>query len=770
MASVEKILSRRTFLRNTGGLVIGFGLADVSVLPRMIAQAVTPSGKVVTGNPVPDALTSWLHIEPSGIIRIFTGKTEIGMGVETALMQIVGEELDVALDQVVFVMGDTSKTPDQGGVGGSSSLAMGADPLRNAAAAARSLLLDMASQRLGVPVDQLEVSGGVVHVKGAPSQHVSYGELTKDVPLQGSLVVTGAGSAMSIKGRGKPKAVSSYKLVGQPVPRIDLPLKIAGKWEYVVDVRVPGMLHGRVIRPASVGANLLSIDDAPARSIRGYVKTVVINNFVGVVAENEWAAIKAMRAIKVNWSEPQQLFPEQAKIYDYMRQATPKASMEFLKVGNFEAGMQSATKKVEATYEFPFQSHGTMGPGCAVADVQPDGVTTVWCGTQKPHAMQIGIADLLKVARDKVRVIWTEDSGSYGRAGFEDAAGDAILLSRAVGKPVRVQWMRADMTRWGSKGPAVMVDMTAGLDQQGKVTAFRFTSRAFSGVETNFLPVMAGNFLGSQLAGIPNTNVRDEYAAWGHETAAYPFPNVIANGHVVAALYPNASPLRTTHLRDPEGPAATYATESFIDEMAAAAGMDPIAFRLSNLEDARTKAVIRAAAEKFGWDPRTSPKKKVANPEVVKGRGIAIGDRGGTRVATIVEVEVARKTGAVRVSRIVCAHDCGLIVNPSSLKGTIEANLIQSTSRSLMEEVMFDRNNVTSVDWLSYPVLRAANLPDKVEVVLLNHPEFPSTGAGEPSSRPMVAAICNAIFDATGARVRQGPFTPVRVKAAMASS
>ncbi len=770
MARIEKILSRRTFIRNTGGLVIGFGIADIANLPQLMAQAVAGGAKVVTGNPVPDAIGSWLHIDTDGVIRIFTGKMEIGMGVETALMQIVAEELDVAVNQVKFVMGDTSRTPDQGGVGGSTSLSQGAGPLRNVAASARALLLDMASQKLGVPSDQLEVENGVVRVKGSPEKRVSYGELTKDASLQSSLVVSGAGSALNVKGAAKPKDVASYKIVGKSVPRIDLPLKITGKWQYVTDVRVPGMLHGRVIRPSSVGASLVAMDDAPAKGIRGYVQTVVIGNFVGVVAENEWAAVKASRAVKVTWSAPTQSFPEQAKLYDYMRAAKPKASMDFVKTGDFDAGMATAVKKVEATYEFPFQSHGTMGPGCGVADVQPDGVTTVWSGTQKPHAMQIGIADLLKVPRDKVRIIWTEDSGSYGRAGFEDAAGDAVLLSKAVGKPVRVQWMRSDMTTWGSKGPALTVDLTAGLDAQGKVTALRFTSRAFSGAETNYLPIAAGNFLGTQLAGIPNKNIRDEFVSWGHETVAYPFPNIVANGHVIDSLYPQGSPLRTTHLRDPEGPAATFAAESFIDELAAAAGVDPVEFRLANLDDARTKAVIKIAAEKFGWDKRTSPMKKAAAGDMVKGRGIAIGDRGGTRVATIAEVEVNRRTGVARVTRLVCAHDCGLIVNPASLQGTIEANLIQSTSRSLFEEVMFDRNNVTSKDWISYPILRAANLPDKVEVVLVNHPEFPSTGAGEPSSRPTTAAINNAIFDATGVRLRQGPFTPARIKAALGAA
>ena len=760
-------VSRRQFVKDAGGLLIGFSLADSAVLPRVLAAA--PPEAIAA--PSPSRLDSWLRIDKEGIVHVFTGKPEIGMGVSTAYAQIVAEELDVPIDRVVLVMADTATTTNQGGVGGSTSIMLGSKPLRNAAANARYLLTQLASRRLGVPVEELEVVDGIVSVKGSANgdatKSISYADLASAGDLNDALKVSGDGFSLNVVGEGKPKDPSAYTVVGKPVPREDLPPKILGHFKYVTDVRVPGMLHGRVIRPAGVGAAFVSVDDSSAKAISGYVKTVVKGNFVGVVAENEWAAIQAAKAVKVTWTAPKQAFPEQKDLYAYMRSAQVKASKETLKRGDAAAALSSAAKIVEASYEFPFQSHATMGPGCAVADVHTDGITTVWSGGQKPHDLQKGFAELLRVPIDTVRVVWVEDAGSYGRPGFEDAAADAVLLSEAAGKPVRVQWMREDMTAWGTKGPAVICDLSAALDAQGETTAVQFTSRAFSGGETHFRPGDAGNYLGAQLTGIPNTSGVDEFAQWGLESPPYEFQNVLAIAHVIPAFHNNASPLRTTHLRDPEGPATSFAVESFIDEISAAAAADPIEFRLKHLTEPRAKAVLTAAAQKAGWDTRTSRKKAAPGGDIASGRGVGLSTRNGTYVATVAEVEVNRKTGAVHVTRFVCAHDCGLIINPEALRTTIEANLIQSLGRSLKEEVTFDRSNITSVDWVTYPVARASDVPDRVEVVLINHPELPSSGAGEPSSRATAAAIANAVFDATGARVRQAPLTPARVNAAL---
>ena len=757
-------VSRREFVRDAGGLLIGFSLMDSAVIPRAFAAA-SPE---MIASPSPSRLDSWLRIDKEGIVHVFTGKPEIGMGVGTAYAQIVAEELDVPLDRIQLVMGDTASTANQGGVGGSTSIMLGSKPLRNAAANARYLLTQLASRRLGVPAEDLEVKDGVVRVKGDASRSVSYAELVGTGDLNDALKVSGDGFSLNVEGMGKPKDPSAYTIVGKAAPRVDLPPKILGHFKYVTDIRIPGMLHGRVIRPSGVGATFVSVDESSAKAVPGYVKTVVKNNFVGVVTENEWAAIQAAKALRVTWTEPKQSFPEQKDLYSYMRSAPLKASKETLKRGDAAAALSNAAKKVEASYEFPFQSHATMGPGCAVADVHTDGITTVWSGGQKPHDLRKGFAELLRVPVDAVRVVWVEDAGSYGRPGFEDAAADAVLLSEATGKPVRVQWTREDMTAWGTKGPAVLCDLSAAIDAQGEATAVQFTSRAFSGGETHFRPGDAGNYLGAQLAGIPNTTGVDEFAQWGVESAPYAFQNILATSHVIPAFYDSASPLRTTHLRDPEGPATSFAVESFMDEIAAATGADPIEFRLKHLEEARAKAVLAAAAQKAAWDTRPSPKKSTGNKEIVTGRGVGLSTRNGTYVATVAEVEVNRKTGAVRVTRFVCAHDCGLIINPQALRTTIEANLIQSLGRGMKEEVTFDRSNVTSVDWITYPIARASDVPDRVEIVLINHPELPSSGAGEPSSRATAAAIANAIFDATGARVRQAPLTTARVNTALA--
>jgi nicotinate dehydrogenase subunit B len=750
--------SRREFLSIGGGLLIGFSLSDSATVPQLLAaeNVTTPS---------PGRLDAWLRIGKDESVKVFTGKVDIGMGVQTALMQVVAEELDVAIARVELIMGDTATTPDQGGVGGSTSISAGAKPLRNAAAAARSLLVQLAASKFGTQPESLDVKNGIVFAKSDPSKSISYGALADGNALTETLRVSGGGFAVNVEGNGKPKDPSTYTIVGKSVPRVDLPPKILGRATYCTDVRVPGMLHGRVIRPAGAGAGLISVDESAVKKIPGYVKTVTRGNFVGVVAENEWAAIRAAKELRVNWSTPAATFPDD--LFQHMRSAQPKASRELVNQGDVATAISRAAKKMEASYEWPFQAHATMGPGCAVADFRADGVTTVWTGAQKPHALQKGLAQMLAVPEDRIRVVWVEAAGSYGRAGDEDVAADAALLSQAAGKPVRVQWSRSDMTAWGGKGPAVVVDLAAAVDANGAVTALDMTSRAFSGTEIIPQANTAGNMLAGQLIGMPNTTAGDEYVQWGGSTFSYKVQNVRAVGHIVPPLYASSSPLRATHLRDPNGPAGTFAGESFMDEIAAAAGVDPIDFRLRYIPDARAQAVLQAAAERAKWDRRPSPKQRPASADLLSGRGVALALRGGTYVATIAEVEVDRRTGQVRVKRLTCAHDCGLIVNPDALRGTIQANLIQSLGRALKEEVTFDKTHVTSMDWNTYPVVRWRDVPS-IEIVLLNHPEVPPSGAGEPSSRPTAAAINNAVFDAIGVRLRRAPLTAVRIKAALA--
>ena len=763
-------LSRREFVKSAGGLIVGFSMAG-PLADVLLAQG---SPQVAAAVPPPVGLPlakidSWIRIAPDGAVTVCTGKIEVGMGVNVALSQIVAEELGVPMNRVTMLMGDTSGTPDQGGVGASNSIASGGAALRNVAATVRGLLLDAGSRRLGVPVDQLSIENGVINSKAAPGRSLSYGELVRDAAFDQELKVTGSGFTLNVQGSGTPKSPANYSIVGTSVKRTDIADKMFGRFKYVVDVRVPGMLHGRVLRPPSAGAQFLSVDDSAARRVTGFVQTVVKGNFVGVVATSEWSAVKASRAVKVNWNTPAEVFPEQRDLYAHMRAAEPKASRPPVKRGDASAAMDRAVRRVEAVYEYPFHSHATMGPGCAVADVQPTGTTTVWCGAQKPHAVQRGYADLLGVPPDRVRVVWTADSGSYGRPGFDDVGADAIILSQAVGKPVRVQWMRGDLTGWGPKGPAAVFELKAGLDAEGKICGAQFTSKAFSGGEINFIPTAKGNFLGAQLMGLPNTSGFDEFCEWGTPgggAAPYEIADLLSTAHVIPPLHATPSPLAGTHLRDPNGPSTSFAVESFMDELAAAAGADPIQFRTQHLTDARARAVLAAAAEKFGWQARPSPQ-RARQGNVVTGRGAALGIRGGTYVGNVAEVEVDRSTGVVRVVRYVMAHDCGLIINPLGLTQTLQANVVQTLSRTMTEEVRFDRKSVTSVDWATYPVSRMSDVPPAIDIVLVNRPEVAATGAGEAGSRALAAAVANAIFDATGARLRQVPFTAAKVKAAL---
>jgi nicotinate dehydrogenase subunit B len=754
--------SRRDFFKQTGGLAIAFSMVDATVLPRVFGAV--EAGKVSL--PDPTRLDAWLHIEKDGMVSFFTGKVEIGTGLQTAFQQIVAEELDISPLKVNLVQGDTALTPDQGGTGGSTSIAIGSRPVRNASATARLLLVQMASQKLGVPADQLDVKDGVVVSKADASKSITYAALAGGTDLNDTLKVSGAGLSNTAEGAGKPKPPSTYKVVGTSFPRVDIPAKVFGQYKFVTDVRVPGMVHGRVIRPAIVGANFVSVDETAVKQIPGFIQTVVKGNFVGVVAQSEWGAVRAAKELKVTWSDTGTPFPED--LYKHMRTVTPKSTRGTAAKGDVAAAMAKATKKIEASYEYPFHSHATMGPGCAVADYQANGVTTIWSGTQKPHSLVTGLAGLINQPLDRVRVIWAQDAGSYGRPGHDDTAADALMLSQAVGKPVRVQWNRADMTTWGAKGPAVAFDMTAAVDANGAISAVQFASHAFSGAEVSFLPDSPGNFLGAQLAGIKNTTGRDEFINWGDVSPQYAIDNIASVSHIVPPLAVSGSPLRTTHLRDPQGPPATFAVESFMDEIAAASDADPVDLRLKYMSEPRSQAVIKAAAEKSSWDRRPSPKRSQAGADVMTGRGIAFGNRGGTRVAIVAEVSVNRQSGVVKVTKMTCAHDCGLIVNPDGLRGMISGNLVQGTSRAIKEEVTFDRTRVTSADWKTYPIVRSSDVP-ALDIVLVNHPEAPSTGAGEPSIRPIAAAINNAIFDATGVRLRQVPFTPARVKAALAS-
>jgi nicotinate dehydrogenase subunit B len=707
-------------------------------------------------------LGNWIRMLPDGTVEVFTDKVEVGMGVATGLGQFVADELDVPFSRIKMILGDTDLTVPAGGVGGSNSTFQGNFALRNAAAEMRRILVTEASARLGIPVERLTVTEGVIHPIGDTSKAIPYTDVLAALFPSPAFPLKGEGFATTIEVPAKPKDFTQYKLAGSSIPRLDAPGKAYGRYPYVVDVKVPGMLHGRMIYPPSIGAHVRSVDLSSIRGI-GDARVVRIKDFVGVVASREWDAVRAARALKVTWSGPSTSLPPMEKLADYMWAQQPFKKTA-ASAGDVDAALDSDV--VEARYFWPFQSHANMDPGCTVVDVRP-GSVVVWSGTQKTHALRQGIARLLGVPLEEVRVLWVSDAGSYGRGGLEESAAAAAYLSRAVGRPVRVQSMRPDNTQWGNKAPAIVAHLR-GKVRNGSIVAFDSLLRQFNGNEIFSQPSAPGTFIAAQLAGVPNDGGTFEFGIYGANSAKYEIPNVRATAELIPPFAPSGSPMRTAHLRDPEGPGTTFIIESFIDELAAHAQADPVAFRLKHLKEQRHIDAITAAAKAANWETRPSATARRTNAKgELLGRGIAFATRGPTIIATIAEVAVDPKTGKVRVPRIVVAQDCGFIVNPKALQGTIEANVIQSLSRSLFEEVTFDEHTVTSKDWRTYPVARMRDVPDEVKVVMINRPSIRPGGAGEPTSRTTAAAIGNAIYDATGARVRTAPFTPKNVLAAM---
>jgi nicotinate dehydrogenase subunit B len=743
--------TRATFLAGSAALIVVAGGAGVH---SFVSAADAPAKMTTLGD--------WLRMLPDGTVEMYTDKVEVGMGVPTGFAQFVADELDVPFDRVRPMLGDTHDTVSAGGVGGSFSTFRGNFPIRNAAAEMRSILLAAAAKQLGVTIAQLSVKDGVIHVAGDATKTLRYTDVIAALAPDPKFPQTGDGFNVDLTVPAKPKDWADYRIAGLPLPRKDAADKAFGRYPYVVNIKPAGMVHGRFVYPPSIGATLTSVDESSIRGI-GDARIVRVNGFVGVVATREWDAVRAARALKTAWINSTVTLPAQDKLADYMW-AQPTIKQSTVKNGDVDATIGSAP--LEATYFWPFQSHANMGPGCSVVDVRDDGVT-VWSGTQKTHALRQGMSKLLNLPLDKIRVVWASDAGSYGRGGLEESAAAAAFFSRAIGRPVRVQSMRADNTQWGTKSPAMAGRMRGSL-KDGGIVAFDAVIRQFNGNEIFSQPSVAGSFIAGQMAGFPNDAVVFEYGQYGDNSAKYEIPNVRATAELVAPFAPGNSPLRTAHMRDPEGPGTTFIVESFIDELAARAGMDAIAFRIKHLKAPRGIEALQTVAKAANWDTRPSgaTKRAGANGELI-GRGVAFATRIETTVATVAQVAVNPKTGVVRVTGIYCAHDCGFIVNPKALQGTIEANLIQSISRTIYEEATFDSHNVTSSDWVSYPIAHMHDIPDVVKVVMINRPTIAPGGAGEPSSRPVAAAIANAVFDATGVRVRTAPLTPKNVLAAL---
>jgi CO/xanthine dehydrogenase Mo-binding subunit len=688
---------------------------------------------------------SFLAIHADGSVTLYTSKVDVGTGLRIAMRQMAAEELGIAVDRIALVEGDTLLTPDQGGTGGSTGIPRGAVEVRQAAATARQAILGLGAERLRRPAAELTIVDGEVRPSaGGPGVNIG-------------ALIGGRRLSLKVDAKAPLKDPSHYALVGKPLLRPDVPRKCTGQQTYVQDFTLPATMHGRVIRPPAIGAKLLSVDESSIRAVPG-VRVVRQENFLGVVAQDEWAAVRAARELKATWSEWQGL-PGNEGLERYVRESPLDRDQELVSRGDPAAALPASAKQFSATYQWPCQSHASLGPSCAVADVRADGAT-VWTSTQGTHGLRVSLSKIFSIPEDKLRVIYLDGAGSYGGNGNDDVAADAMLLSRAAGAPVRVQWMRHDEHGWDPKGPPQILELRGGIDSAGRILAW----------ETQmWLPTSVPGtrpFLGVDAAGISQPHGQGAGQISQNGDPPYAASNVRVVVH-----WTKQTPLRISNLRAPGKIANVFAVESFVDEFAAAAGIDPVAYRLQGLADPRAIEVLKRAAEMIGWQSRPSPNPRAAQGDLMAGRGVAYVryKQAENYVAMAMEVAVDRASGKISVRRVTCAHDCGLVVNPDSLRNQIEGSILQTLSRALHEEVRFDRSRVTSVDWASYPILTFPEMP-AIEVALIDRPTLPPLGAGEASTAPVAAALANAIFDATGVRLRTVPFTPARVKAALLRS
>jgi nicotinate dehydrogenase subunit B len=690
---------------------------------------------------------TFIKITADGAVSAYNGHVDLGTGIRTALGQIVAEELDVSFARVVVVLGDTAVVPNQGATIASETIQISAVPLRKAAAQARRFLIARAAERLELPADDLAIEDGLVRARN--NRSVSYGELIGDDTIR-----------LELADDVPVKASSAYSIVGQSVPRVDLPAKATGELVYVHDIRVPGMLHGRVVRPPYagvdagpfVGTSLIAVDEASVKHIPGLVAVVRIGDFVGVVATREENAAKAAHQLKVIW-KPTPKLPDLRDLETALR-ANPSTPRTLIDKGDVDAAIAGAAKPMQRTYVWPYQMHASIGPSCAVADYQ-GGQIRVWSGTQNPHLLRADLALLIERPETEIEVIRLEAAGCYGRNCADDVSADALLLSRAVGHPVRVQLTREQEHAWEPKGAAQLIDVNGGLNTGGNVAAYDFATRYPSNAAPTLALLLTGRI--EPVAAV---------SEMGDRTAIPPYD--YENMRVVAHDMPPI--VRAAWLRGVSALPSTFAHESYIDELASEAGVDPIEYRLRYLKDPRAVDLVNAVAERAGWTPRPVRQEKTPEGDILRGRGFAYALYVHSKFpgfsaawsAWIADVAVNTATGDVSVTRVVAGQDSGMMINPDGVRHQIHGNVVQSTSRALMEEVSFDRTSVATREWGAYPIIRFPDVP-KIDVLMLPRQDQPPLGVGESASVPSAAAIANAIFDATGVRFREPPFTPERI-------
>src|SRR5262245_25216598 len=730
--------SRRAVLKGGGALTVGFAL--VGVPTDVLAQAAAGSAARVLD---PKEVDAFLAVNSDGTVTIFTGKVDLGQGLRIAIPQMAAEELGIGVDKIKYVEGDTALTPDQGRTSGSNGIQRGGTQIRQAAATARKALVDLAAQRLKLKPEDLVVEDGRVRPRSG-GNGVTFAQL-----------VGGRRFDVKLDDKAPLKSPASSTIVGKSLPRPDVPAKVTGRYVYMHDLAVPGMLHARVIRPAAVGAGLGSVDEASIRDIAG-AGMLRVKDLLAVVAEGEWTAVRAARALKVQWSDGAGL-PAQDTLSSALRAEQGVTDEVLVNKGTPVTPRPEGTRALTATYYWPMQSHASMGPSCAVADVKADSAT-VWTASQGTHGNRTTFARFLGLPPEKVRLIYIEGSGCYGMNGHEDAAADAAILSRAAGRPVRVQWSREDELGWDPKGPPQLIGISGAVSADGRILDWRtemWIPKTTRGLPN--IPLLAPEAAGLEHVPGLNTGLISQNGD----------PPYSAESIQVIAHWLKDAPLRPAPIRSPGKPANCFAVESFVDELAAAAGVDPVEFRLRGLKDPRAIEVIKRTAAMMKWQPQAY-RLASTNDAIARGRGIAYirYKHSESYVGMGMEVAVERASGRITVERVVCAHDCGQIINPDGVRAQVEGSILQTISRVLMEEVNFDRSRVLSVDWASYPILRFSGVP-KIDIELIDRPTEKPVGAGEAACTSVGPALANAVFNATGARLRTVPFTPERVKLAL---
>jgi nicotinate dehydrogenase subunit B len=738
-------LSRRQLLAAGGALIVSFSLTgrseadETGATPSPAKEATLPGSLAKT--PMLDA---WIRVDGDGRVTAFTGKAELGQGMRTAVIQLAAEQLAVAPESIELITADTGRTPDEGFTAGSHSMQDSGTAVFNAAGQVRGLLIQAAATQFGLPVDQLIARDGFVHAPDGRS--LGYGPLSAGLSLHVN--------AEPATGLGDPKA---YRIIGKSLPRVDIPAKLTGGAAYIQDMRLPGMLHARVVRQPSPGAELRSVDASAIERLPGVVKVVRDGDYLAVIAEREWQAVKAWRALAAaaEWSENAEL-PEQASLHATL-QALPARDIEVL---TWSGTAGAAVKRLQARFTKPYLMHGSIGPSCALAQFSDDGVT-VWTHTQGVYPQRGALAELLRLPPEKVRCIHVQGSGCYGHNGADDVAADAALIARAMpGRPIRVQWMREQENTAEPFGPAMITEVLAALDVEGNIVDWEYG--VWSNTH-NMRPTKGGMFL--QNAALPEPLPvpppepipMPEGGGDRNSNPLYAFPNA----HVVYHFVPTM-PLRISAMRSLGAYHNIFTIESFMDELAEAAGADPVPFRLRHMKDARARDVIEAAADRFGWS-------KLPLAERGRGRGFAFAryKNLGAYCAIALDLTVEHETGRVQIGRVVAAVDSGQPINPDGIRNQIEGAIVQSASWTLYEQVSFDRRHITSADWSGYPILRFPAAPLSVDVHVLDRPGQPFLGTGEAGQGPTAAAIANALRQATGVRLRSLPLSRERVKAAV---